>query len=57
MGTVVAAEYLTIDGVVQDSGGVGEIEASGWNSQFWDDDLANLQSSCRSPAMRWCLTG
>ena len=57
MGTVVAPEYLTIDGVVQDSGGVGEIEASGWNSQFWDDDLANLQSSCRSPAMRWCLTG
>jgi dihydrofolate reductase len=44
VGTIVAAEYLTIDGVMQDPGGVGEIEAGGWSAQFWDDDLANLQS-------------
>ena len=44
MGTIVAAEYLTIDGVMQDPGGVGEIEAGGWSAQFWDEDLANLQS-------------
>jgi dihydrofolate reductase len=44
MGTIVAAEYLTVDGVMQDPGGVGEITAGGWSGQFWDEDLANLQS-------------
>jgi dihydrofolate reductase len=44
MGTIVAAEYLTIDGVMQDPGGVGEIDAGGWSAPFWDEDLANLQS-------------
>ena len=44
VGTVVAAEYVTIDGVMQDPGGVGEFKAGGWSNQFWDDDLASLQS-------------
>jgi dihydrofolate reductase len=44
MGTIVAAEYLTIDGVMQDPGGVGEIDAGGWSAPFWDEDLSNLQS-------------
>jgi hypothetical protein len=32
MRRVVAAEYVTVDGVMQDPGGVGEIEEGGWFS-------------------------
>jgi dihydrofolate reductase len=35
MGTIVAAEYLTVDGVMQDPGGVGEIDAGGWSGPYW----------------------
>jgi dihydrofolate reductase len=41
---LVAAEYLTIDGVMQDPGGVGEIEQGGWSSPYWNDELANYQT-------------
>ena len=44
MGNVVAAEYVTIDGVMQDPGGVGEIEHGGWSSEYFDDELAKHQS-------------
>jgi hypothetical protein len=32
MSRIVAAEYVTADGVMQDPGGVGEIEAGGWSN-------------------------
>lgn len=44
MGGVVAAEYVSLDGVMQDPGGVGEIERGGWSADYFDDDLAQLQS-------------
>jgi dihydrofolate reductase len=44
MKRVVAAEYLTIDGVMQDPGGVGEIERGGWSNPYWNDELAKYQS-------------
>jgi dihydrofolate reductase len=44
MRNVVAAEYVTIDGVMQDPGGVGEIENGGWSSEYFDDELAKHQS-------------
>src|SRR6516164_9318291 len=44
MGTIVAAEYVSVDGVMQDPGGVGEIEAGGWTNPYWNDELAELQS-------------
>ncbi len=44
MRRLVAAEYVTIDGVMQDPGGVGEIERGGWSSPYWNDELANYQS-------------
>ena len=44
MGKIVAAEYVSVDGVMQDPGGVGEIEVGGWTSPYWDDDLAKLQA-------------
>jgi dihydrofolate reductase len=44
MGNVVAAEYVTIDGVMQDPGGVGEIEHGGWSSEYFSDEVAKYQS-------------
>ena len=44
MRRVVAAEYVTVDGVMQDPGGVGEIEEGGWSNPYFDADLAKYQS-------------
>ena len=44
MGKVVAAEYVTVDGVMTDPGGVGEIERGGWSRQYFDDELEKEQS-------------
>ena len=41
---VVAVEYVTVDGVMQDPGGVGEIEHGGWSNQYFDDELAKVQT-------------
>jgi hypothetical protein len=35
VGKIVAAEYVSVDGVMQDPGGVGEIEAGGWAGRYW----------------------
>jgi dihydrofolate reductase len=44
MARVVAAEYVTVDGVMTDPGGVGEIEHGGWSNEYFDDELAKYQS-------------
>lgn len=44
VGKIVAAEYVTVDGVMQDPGGVGEIELGGWSNPYWNDELAELQT-------------
>src|SRR5215471_21404997 len=44
MGRLVAAEYVTVDGVMTDPGGVGEIERGGWSNPYFDDELAREQS-------------
>jgi dihydrofolate reductase len=44
MRMVVAAEYLTVDGVMTDPGGVGEIEHGGWSNPYFNDELAKDQS-------------
>ena len=44
MRKVVAAEYVTVDGVMTDPGGVGEIEHGGWSNQYFNDELAAYQS-------------
>jgi dihydrofolate reductase len=44
MARVVAAEYVTVDGVMTDPGGVGEIEHGGWWNEYFDDELAKYQS-------------
>src|SRR5262245_58080181 len=44
MRKVVAAEYMTVDGVMTDPGGVGEIEQGGWSNPYFDDELAAYQT-------------
>jgi dihydrofolate reductase len=44
MRSVVAAEYVTVDGVMQDPGGVGEIEHGGWSNPYFNDELAKYQT-------------
>ena len=44
MSRIVAAEYVTLDGVMQDPGGVGEIELGGWSNPYWNDELAKFQT-------------
>jgi dihydrofolate reductase len=44
MRKVVAAEYVTVDGVMTDPGGVGEIELGGWSNPYFNDELATYQS-------------
>jgi dihydrofolate reductase len=35
---------VTIDGVMTDPGGVGEIERGGWSNAYFDDELAKYQN-------------
>ncbi|PWU25034.1 MAG: pyrimidine reductase [Candidatus Rokuibacteriota bacterium] len=44
MRKVVSAEYVTLDGVMTDPGGVGEIERGGWSTRYFNDALAKYQS-------------
>jgi dihydrofolate reductase len=41
---VVAAEYVTLDGVMTDPGGIGEIEHGGWSNAYFNDELAQYQA-------------
>ncbi len=43
MRKLVVTEYLTLDGVMQDPGGVGEIEQGGWTVPYWNDELTTFQ--------------
>jgi dihydrofolate reductase len=44
MRRVIAAEYVTVNGVMTDPGGVGEIEHGGWSNPYFDDELAAYQT-------------
>jgi dihydrofolate reductase len=37
MGKVTVSTFVTLDGVMQDPGGVGEFDRGGWQIQFFDD--------------------
>jgi dihydrofolate reductase len=41
---IVAAEYLSLDGVMEDPGPAGEYEHRGWTVPYWDDDMAKWQT-------------
>jgi dihydrofolate reductase len=44
MRRIVAAEYLSLDGVTEDPGGSGAFEHRGWTIPYWNDDMAKYQS-------------
>jgi dihydrofolate reductase len=44
MRRVVAAEYLSLDGVTEDPGAAGEYEHRGWTIPYWNDDTAKWQT-------------
>jgi dihydrofolate reductase len=44
MRKIVAAEYLTLDGVTEDPGPAGGFKHRGWTSPYWNDELAEHQS-------------
>jgi len=44
MRRIVAAEYLSLDGVMEDPGPAGEYEHRGWTVPYWNDDVAKWQT-------------
>jgi dihydrofolate reductase len=43
MRKVVVSEFLTLDGVMQDPGGVGEIESGGWNIPYMNEEFGQYK--------------
>jgi len=43
MRKLVVAEYVTLDGVMQDPGGVGEFPLGGWSNKYFNDELGVYQ--------------
>jgi dihydrofolate reductase len=41
---LVAAEYLSLDGIGEDPGPTGEFKHRGWTVPYWNDELAEYQS-------------
>src|SRR5262249_54461321 len=50
VGKIVAAEYVSVDGVMQDPGGVGEIEVGGGAGPYWNYGLAKLRTELPLPS-------
>jgi dihydrofolate reductase len=44
MRRVVAAEYLSLDGVTEDPGPMGEYEHRGWTVPYWNDEISQWQT-------------
>jgi dihydrofolate reductase len=44
MRKIIAAEYLSLDGVTEDPGPTGEFQHRGWTMPYWNDELAKYQS-------------
>lgn len=43
MRRIVVSEFVTLDGVIQDPGGVGEIEEGGWNIPYIDEEFGKYK--------------
>jgi dihydrofolate reductase len=41
---IVAVEYLSLDGVMEDPGPTGEYEHRGWTLPYWNDEIAKWQT-------------
>lgn len=43
MRRLVVSEFVTLDGVMQDPGGVGEIERGGWSMPYWHEEIGKVK--------------
>lgn len=43
MGKIIAVEYMSLDGIVEDPGPTGEFRHRGWTMPYWSDDLGTAQ--------------
>ncbi len=43
MRKVVVSEFVSLDGVMQDPGGVGEFEHGGWSMSYWNDEIGKFK--------------
>jgi dihydrofolate reductase len=41
---LIAVEYVSLDGVMEDPGPTGDFEHRGWTMPYWNDELATYQS-------------
>jgi dihydrofolate reductase len=44
MGRIFVVEYLSLDGVMEDPGPMGEFKHRGWTEPYWNDELSEYQS-------------
>ena len=38
MGKIIATEFITLDGIIEDPGGAEKTEHGGWSWQFWNEE-------------------
>src|SRR3982751_1660245 len=43
MGKIIAVEYISLDGGVEDPGPAGEFRHRGWTMPYWSDELGKAQ--------------
>src|SRR5215475_10352186 len=43
MRKVVVAEFLSLDGVMEDPGGAEKFEHGGWSRNYWDDEIGKFK--------------
>lgn len=43
MRKLVVSEFVTLDGVMQDPGGAGELERGGWSMPYWHDEIGKVK--------------
>jgi dihydrofolate reductase len=43
MRKIIVSEFVSLDGVMQDPGGVGEFEHGGWTRPYWSDQLESYK--------------
>src|SRR5690625_2492533 len=39
MGKMIATEFITLDGIIEDPGGAEKTEHGGWSGQFWNEEV------------------
>jgi hypothetical protein len=57
MRRVVAAEYLSLDGVTEDPGPAGEFEHRGWTMPYWNAELSKYQTDQLFASGDFCWGG